>query len=763
MSLTTITNIINAPITEARDAYQLAVANGFQGTLDEWLESLKADATEDIAIAKAEAIEAASLDAATKADLAREDAIAAAALDATEKAGAAKDEAIATAAASPSLNFDRPLFENYHSLNSFHRQMMEIDYTSGTAAPAYVGICIFGDSMAGPYGLSVVTALARKYGVGAYMTTNLGGPRFSSGPQWALSGGATKPAMDYSITPGSNQIIMPSGSNALVTFDPAATFVGPLQDSNGLISHRRNGRVNSLPMWRGCAKVKLFYVKAVGGGTLDVTFSQPQYVAGNVVQSTDAATGLGVIEWTPDDRFAPITINVNATLAGCTILGAAFLGERGVYAMSWNVGGSQMEEQKACLSGSAFNVVAKELFEELNCRLVINHQRASSDTNVLANYTLFFNAFKALQSGAVSLALGNEMPLGGVDVSSFNEQIRTLCRTQNVFHMDLYRMLGSLAETLVDFPGITDQTHLYGSVEPFISGRIFSELDRFVSDNSLAIRNTRLGGSGGDRMLGDMMSEALTFRISPRTGYTPTSPTATGTGYAVTADNLQGLVLTGGAAAGSVRAAIGAMASGGVSGSYPNVNLRSDTSDYSIALNIIGAPRLVAGHRAFYAFGVRSSASETSVAAVVVSRVFGIEFALGIDVGSPESNTGLVMRLWTRNTSATNYSRWVRVTTNGPTATVSDAGVCILLRWDSETKTLHLFKATPSSAPGGNLSFYPAASLTDADFGASGTNGAWAYACVHSDGVTTPAAASTFGITNLVFRQGHMPNALLGF
>lgn len=50
---------ITAPITQARDAYQLAVAAGFDGTLAEWLESLVGDITPEL-LAAQEAAEAAA-------------------------------------------------------------------------------------------------------------------------------------------------------------------------------------------------------------------------------------------------------------------------------------------------------------------------------------------------------------------------------------------------------------------------------------------------------------------------------------------------------------------------------------------------------------------------------------------------------------------------------------------------------------------------------------------------------------------------------
>ena len=62
MSIQTITNEITAPITVARDAYQLALANGFVGTLDEWLNQ------QNTALGFAEAAEASATAAAISAD-----------------------------------------------------------------------------------------------------------------------------------------------------------------------------------------------------------------------------------------------------------------------------------------------------------------------------------------------------------------------------------------------------------------------------------------------------------------------------------------------------------------------------------------------------------------------------------------------------------------------------------------------------------------------------------------------------------------------
>jgi len=657
-----------------------------------------------------------------------------------------------------SINTDRPLFENYHGLNAFLESMMDIDYTAGTATPAYIGICRFGDSMAGPYGIPVVNALARKYGVGAYMTAKLGSPCFSASPVFALSGGATNATTDYTITPGSNQINMPAGSNAVTTFDPAATFTGTLYSSANLIAMKRNGLGNSLPMWGGCVKVKLYYVKSVGAGTLDVTFSQPQYTPSNTVVSANAASGLGIVEWTPDDRYAAITVDVDATVATCQILGAVFFAERGVYQLAWNVGGSTMEAQLASLSGGSFNTVARELFQDLNCRLVINHQRAATDTDALENYGTFIDAFKSMNSGKTSFMLCNELPIGGSDVTAFNDSLRSLARTKNCFFVDTYRMLGSMAETLVDFPGISDQTHLYGTVEPFISGRIYSEIDRFVSDNSLAIRNPRLEGGYGNRLSADMMSEALTYRINTQGTYASTSPTVSGAGYAVTSDNFTGLVLTGGASVGSARAAIGSLGSGTGGSAYPNRGVDFDLS-FSTAINLHGAPRLSAGHRAMYALGVRSSFNNITVASVTTAGTYGVELALGSDVASPEGYTGLVIRLWLRNSTTTKTSRWVSLPGSLTNQTAIDEGIALTLRWDAVTDTLHLAKATPAFAAAGSP-FKPVASITDANLGTINSSGSWVYAAIADDGVTVPAATSTFGITNVVFRHMQMPDAL---
>jgi hypothetical protein len=649
--------------------------------------------------------------------------------------------------------------ENPSGLLPMYNAVMGFDENSTVhAEPYFFTVMGFGDSMAQPYAAPLVEELSRVYGVGAWMTGSVGGPSANSGGTMSLSGGASIPSASYALTPGTNWINMPSGSSATHTLARTTeTTTKATGGDTGISGQKINAWHGYRPLPGGCRKVAVLIATAPGAGTLGITVAQDQYANLTATVDTDAAAGFVASEFTPVDRHAPITVTVNASVATSTLIGVVyFSGDGGVFYWDAAEGGSTMESQLACLDSGEFKPAFAGLFDYLNTKMVFHHQRAANDTDALENYDTFFDAFDALGAGegnGITQFVMGELPLldeGAITIETHNAALRAKCKTRGYPFLDGQKLLSSQAQiSAAGWVGAAENdVHFYGPCPRFVAGWIAHKCNHFRS--ALSLFQPGAPRVNFERYRDQMIEEAITDRIHLRNGYTLVSAVTSGSGYAATIDNTKGLTVTGGAAIGYTKQEIGSIGWG--SSSTPNLN--TNQLNHAVAINGLQSLSLLANQRAWLAVGLRAGNSHTSVATVTV-RSFGLEFALGDDVGNPDGATGAnrhAARLWLHDGTAVVYSRWFALGIQGDLVT-SNAGFAMLFQWDLSTATLHCHLNVPGGFVAGR-GLRPMASITSTAFAAGATHGSFVYAGIGA--ASAPAGTGFIAVKNITLKAGNL-------
>lgn len=602
-----------------------------------------------------------------------------------------------------------------------------------TGGPFYVGISGYGDSMASPggYMLSVLhRALQMRYGMGGLFTPNLGQSWLSA--SWTFAGGAAAPFTDWTYLPGANQITMPTGSTAQITtgnFTPSSSAVTagsfPQEFS-------QQDQASYVLFFR---KVRCFYIKRPGDGTLTFTVSQTNVTGYSPeVVSCDAATGLGYVDITVIDPAIPVTLHAAASVAGCLFVGAVFLRESGVLAWSSQVGGSTMEQQNAYITAGNHTAIYAPLCAALSTGLFIHAQRVPGDANWQANYITHFNALDTIP-GTSQLVLG-EPPR--TDVASpivpvINDYLRTQCLSRGYAFYDQYKALGNSNAVLTTLGwGDADGVHLDPPAHRYLAARILAEVDWF-----------RMGGNKLDaapltmaqllKVLTRLQAqvELRTSSIAGRSGSTMEGNVTSG-GFTFAAENSKGFLLNSAAALGYA-----AGRPGNVITNSPAVS----TGSCSVYTSFVGYRNtsLPAGVRAFALVGVTSTFSNLSA---LNQRCYGFECAKGSDVGSPSGLTGEVVRLLHSDGTTTTYGQWVSANTPGTSAT-SQGGLNLVLGWNKDQQRLELYQ-------GSSFNSIMAATLAATHLNTNNTAGAWLnLAIVASDAGNVPITTGYFGFNEI--------------
>jgi hypothetical protein len=638
--------------------------------------------------------------------------------------------------------------ENPHGLLPLIAAAQNFDTDSTVhATPYFLSVLDFGDSMANPYAGPIVEELERQWGVGAWTVGALGGTA-QNGPagDFTFTGGASRPA-SYTLTPGQNWVNMPAGSTATHTL-PRTTEV-TTRASLTISDTKTNTALAYRPLPGGCAKVAVLIATAPGAGTLAITVSQNQLTDLTATVNTDAAAGFIAQEFTPADRHAPITVLISNSVATSTVIGIVyFSAEGGIISWDASVGGSTMEQMLASLSAGSFKPAFVGLFNYLNTRLVIHHQRAANDTNALANYTTFFNAFAAIPaSGSVTQFVIGELPLqteGAITVATHNAALRALAKTRGFPFIDGSKILGTYAAlSAVGWQG--DGIHYYNLAPRLVAATILHATAYLLTTQSLHRPTTSSFHRIRQRHQLEMIEEAVTDRIQIRSGYVVTEVNS-GTGYDSAVDNMRGLVITGGAAIGHAKATIGSL---GWSQGLP-----TSTKALSIACNGYASINLVANQRASLIFGLRDSNSFTALSSIA-NRCFGVEFALGDDVGTPDGSTGasrLAARLFIHDGSAMIYGRWFGLGIPGDLTPLAN-GHALILDWNLARQTLTLSSAVADGTSVARA-LRPMSSITSSGLAAGVTHGGYAFGLVNA--TTAPAATGYLSVKNITFRSGNI-------
>jgi hypothetical protein len=631
--------------------------------------------------------------------------------------------------------------ENFGGLKDAFGAFMSLE-TATPGTPLYVGITGFGDSMAsGAYMTSHFYAdLMRRWGVGAWVSPNLGGVS-GNGNAWTLAGGAEINSLDFVYSPGSNWLCLPIGATASTTL--LQTQTAGMRGSNQMAAARMNSEQDYLPLSGGCKKVSVFYVKEPGGGTLDITLSQDQFTNQTASVATDAALGLGVVEFTPGNRFGPMTVALVASVAQCRVIGVVYWSvDGGVVYWSSQQGGSTMTQQLAALrnSNTEFNDVYEAFFAALNTKLVIHAQRTAGDSAWQANYPLFFDLFNG--RGASQLAMG-EPPLlteSAPTTDEVNAFLRHTCKSKNVAFVDQKAVLGSYAKlaaigwNVTTLPSTIDAVHLGGPFYRFsalLALRACNWFQVASSPGSVPFSKVDAKRAG---WLQSVFQEAQTFRIHGNAASTFEGSATSGAGFALSVSNEKGYKL-------ASPIGVQGYAAGRIGVLFGSPSLPTNLCDFAIIGKGYRNITLSNGLRAFLVFGATGTTLTTLTG--LAQKCFGLEFAKGSDVGSPDGGSaGEVCRLFACDGATTTFGPWSALAVAGQ-GSVANTGWTFMIQWNKATGFFTLRHGLPNSSSGQLLQAKH--SLDVPALAASATAGQWVHAgLAASDAGNLPTAAGSF-------------------
>jgi hypothetical protein len=655
--------------------------------------------------------------------------------------------------------------ENFRGLTAAFGEFMKLE-KSTKADPFYVGVTGFGDSMAsGAYvNGPLIQQLMEIHGCGAWTSPNLGG-RNANSSAWTFTGGATIPSSDFTFTPASNWLVMPAGSTATTSIPQTTSAILRGSSANNAMYLHPVYSFQHLP--HGVRRVSVYYVKQTGGGTLQATVSQSQVSNQVLSVSANAADGMGKLEFTPVDAYKPITVTLEASVAQVRVIGVVFWGFGGVVAWSSQRGGSTMEQQLSSLTNGAFKAAYSEFFAELNTSLVLHQQRVSGDVNWQANYQTFFTAFSQLNGSRVSQLVLGEPPIGteeSLTTDEINIFLKAESAARGLAYIDQKAVLGSyqrlneLGFDITTLPSGVDSIHLGGLFYRYMAGFILDECKNFQA----GLPSSTFGGWAKrdktyQRFICEALEETIKRRFRFQSGFIPDGQLTSGTGFTVGVDNEKGVFLASGTELGHSVCRLGILSSGSASGSRANMAVA--TRDFTITGKGSRNLNLKAGLRAWIVFGVHTTAF-TSVSAIA-ERCFGLEFAWGPDVGSPDSADTEVVRIFAYDGTSLVYSTWNDTSFPGSTPT-SIGGLHFMIYWDFQLKRLTLasYSANSDDAPN---ALQPVCSLSVPNLTTS-TNGAWANMGIGAyDAANVPATAGGFAIQELTCVGGQLGHPLRSF
>jgi hypothetical protein len=610
---------------------------------------------------------------------------------------------------------------NRPALMNTRWKLSALDHASPTTP--HVGIMLLGDSIASlsyTVGIAAQT-LMETFGIGAFFTPGLGNTW--NGAAWTLGGGSTQAATDFTYLPGSQHLTIPSGGTASIvpgTQVPASAAVNNAQTT-------RNFWNQGSP--KGVKTVSFFYITSPGAGSITCTLTQDGSTHTPVTVSTDAALGIGRVDFPLTDRHSAMTAAFSHS-SGATVraLGVGFFFDKGVYFIDGATGGTSMDQQNAWISAPG---VFADLVDELDIITVWHAQKIENVAeNYSANYTALFNYLDTL--GLDALIFG-ETPDGTDDAftATLNAYLETQAHTRTYAYFDQWGALSSLSYLASRGGWNTDVTHLNGPAWRYLAGILMDELDNFRLAGQLTKQRPLIASSKiSDEMEFLAIQGMRTQHIDGHAGRSFEGAATSGTGFATASNNQDGWRLTGGTAAGH---AAGRLWASNIGQPFPNLAAHDLALCFSGYRNL----NLLAGMTGWFVFGTQATVTDL---AALPGKCFGVEFAVGSEVGSPGGITGPVCRIFAHNGITVQTGRWLRVDAAGDGG-ASSTGLTIGFVWRKADATLHMTKGTG----GGASPAYRHSSLHVPDFLTGTLNGQWAGIGLRATG--TPTSGSYFSIS----------------
>jgi hypothetical protein len=352
-----------------------------------------------------------------------------------------------------------------------------------------------------------------------------------------------------------------------------------------------------------------------------------------------------------------------------------------------------MDDQLVGLSGGAWNTVYASLVASLNTACVVHMQRATDAgteaNNAAANYQIFFDAYQALGIGQVVFTEPHRTTENALTTDAINATLRSLCAAERIAFFDQKQAVLPSSSTGLGW-GDSDNIHRDTTEHRYIAGLFLSTVRDFRS----------AGSKYPDASSFNSRASEQTFRLAKSARFTPTainsaganfsSATFTGTGWANPQVNYRrGFAWTSNASLGDSTGVIGQVSCGDSQWETQNLNIRVVASgDRNMSL-----PQ---GAEALLTFGCGDPSDGNAWIKTVSSsaiRCYGVQFANGTDVGLGGTfGTATHLRLWWRDASNVNYSRWVP-TLSEP----SGAGISIVVEWNKVTGRLSLWSGSNAS------------------------------------------------------------------
>jgi hypothetical protein len=669
-------------------------------------------------------------------------------VDAKGRITAAESVTYETPAGAASQIASQPIsiLENPQCLARLHDKIQQLDQKTNGVTMAITG---FGDSRASlAYEPGYIfDDLVKTHGLGGICSPGFGNS-YNGQVGWQLGGGATKPSLDFTYDPGSNLVIIPAGGTASLVVPASMALVK--RASTAFNQGKNNPDTNFINLPKGIAKVVVFAVMESGGGTLNASLVQTGYsdVTGSI--DTNAVDGCGTITLIPNNRAGAMTLNLSSTTATTKIFGAIFYADRGIVWINSQVGGTTMDQQKVCLSGGAFKPAYSQLLTAVNCGLVLHSQRVPGDANWEANYQSFFEAYDAL--GYSQIVLG-EPPLvseNSPPTTAINNFLRTECASRGIGFFDPSKILTTSQLTALGW-NTGDVAHNLNDCNRYVASRFLDAVSRFrTAFGAFGAEGLTINDLAGERTRILALHSMRSTSIIGRTGILTEAATTSGGGTFPAPNNERGFRALSAAALSGAAARIGVMLSG-----QTTVNMNS--YDIAISGNGYRNVNIPTGVRAFLLFGGSNTLVTTLTG--LTQKCFGLEFARGIDVGSPGGFTTEVVRMFSHDGTTRINSAWSPCVTAGQSST-SIGGFGFVWRWDVALKTHFLFHSQNSTTnltgPWLKMSLYDPSIFT-----AITTAGVWVHqGIIAEDASNVPAASGELGILNLTCAWDNLPTAL---
>lgn len=577
------------------------------------------------------------------------------------------------------------VFLNKENLAGLLTKISELD--SSNYGSDYIGLVFNGDSMAGTIG-TLAYQFMEKYGVGAYMSPNLG--TMGTGIAWVFTGGAYASnsaayrglPSSYTYFKGAHNIHMPVGSTATCTCMQETTTLyssNNLEDGLFADNFARNNAVFS-----GSKRIEFLYLNQSGGGTLTFSFTSSDGIVypDIVVDTNDPTTSLESVDFVPENLVSLIEVTVTCSVADSEFVGFIGWKDKGVVLLNSAVGGTEMELWANSYDNGNLSQYDQDLINKINPAAMVYFQRASDSLDPESAFTEYYNACDVIPKVS-HMVIGEPCidPASNDLVKSLNDYRRDECETRKWFYLDLLEAFGG-DSTVPDELGWTseDSIHQYGIANRVWSSLIWNSISEAERVLSLTSANNIVPRQFDElkamnNLLHSMNGCDLTFGAHSSW----LNQTLTGSATVAWSDQ-DGIQLQ--IPSGTQGSVTGRLANCG----FGNTAMGSSTYSFSIVVSFYRGINVKQGGRMAWIFGDGNGA--TLRPEDMTNRGFAIEHASNDDIGSPHGSPARLV--WHTGTEL-KYSEWFDFTLGAGSGAHSSNYSSLAVFWNYNTSRLSVY------------------------------------------------------------------------